>query len=275
MSFNHIGLSTASHTTGLGSSVGFQSPRKAKPVEDDVLADKPTIADDTDAVLPKETKKASGDTVHFSKKHKAEDGATDEAAAEPIEDAPSVSKLSAKQLAKAELKKERVQQELWHEEIHKGKVAASWWGSVPFIGPAIGLLSNVFANPEKRAEKRDDVKAGYVTKEAGIEQEQKIKAAKLKAAFVTAVPQLVGLAILVGGMLLNENIRNTYIKLIKDKDFSFMEKIAGCIAIPFFGIKEHFISCGVAIASGTACILAPLGYTLGEKAYNENFNKGL
>ena len=266
MPFNTIGLTPSPHTTNLG----FQSPRNVKPVEDEVIEENQTNAGDTDVVTAKET--TTGDTVQFSKKHQMKTAKADE-----TKDGDDSMNLSAKQLEKAkaelktELKKDVDRQLFDNEEIHKAKVVTSWWSSIPLAGPAIGLFSNIFINPEKNAENRADVKAEYRTKAEGIEQEQKVKDAKLKAALVTAVPQLVGAGII----LLDGGIRDFMIERIKDNQITFLDKLS----TPFWGIFSLAIHNRLAflasILAGTSCILAPLGYTLFEKPDKENFNKRL
>ena len=262
MTMNTIGFTPSSNATG----VGLQSPRKVKPIEEEVLDNKEKIT--------------TGDTVHFSENRKMKKR---DKADETINDDDSI-KLSAKRLekAKAELKKEMNRQALYNKEIHAGKVAASWWGSLPLlIGPTIGLLSNVFVNPEKKAENRADVKAEYRSKEEGVEQEQKIKASKLKAAFVTALPQLAGVAITVGTLVLDKRRREGIVKFyFNDKTKSLTEKILavvfGPILYPLALIGDHALVAGLAaLLAGTSSVLVPLGYTLFEKPDKENFNKGL
>ena len=175
---------------------------------------------------------------------------------------PEKSKASALERRKrikaleATEKQQAKQEQADAEEIHKAKVSASWWASVPLlIGPIIGLVSNVFVSPESEAKKRTDVRLQNRDETEALEQEQKIKGAKLKAAFVTAVPQLLGFA------------TSWAIGLSLPKPDLSDEKAI------FSAAKNPLRYLGIAI--GTMCILVPLGYKFFEKPDDPNFNKGL
>ena len=191
-----------------------------------------------EAVLTATTEKDTGDTLTFSGKPKTDDDDIEET-------------LSPKERKQALVKMEhqqRMQEGLDNEEIHKAKVSASWWASVPMlIGPIIGLVSNVFTSPEAEARKRSDVRYQDRDMDEAVEQERKIKGSKLKAALVTSVPQIVGAALYGGASLLLEK---SNVKRVSTLAWS-------------------------AVAIGTACILAPLGYQFGEKPEDPKFNQKL
>ena len=138
---------------------------------------------------------------------------------------------------------------------------------MPLIGPVIGLLVTLLSSPEKRAENRADVKASFRTKQSGIEQEQKIKGAKLKATLLTAIPQLPILGLV------------SY--KIQARNLLSLLMIHPLYALAFFRLVPNVVdviltsprALSIAMISIGSCILPPLGYTLLEQPHSEESQK--
>jgi hypothetical protein len=143
-------------------------------------------------------------------------------------------------------------QQLDKEEIHAAKVKASVWASIPYIGPFIGIFSNVFVSPESNVANRTDVRLNGRDEDDALKQEKRIKAARIKAALVTAVPQVVGFTLTtIAGFLGKRAVENN-----KSGSLAGAMMLAGSII-------------------GTTCGLTTLGYWLGEKPASKDFNKTL
>jgi hypothetical protein len=163
-----------------------------------------------------------------------------------------------KALVKA-MKDAEKQERLDNQEIHDAKVKTAWWTFVPFIGPLLGVLPNLASSPESLARKRLDVTVKDRPEDEAIEQEKKIKGAKLKAAFITSIPHIIGdivLAVSLASIFKkgagnSEERMATYIK-----NQSLVSKVFNWV--PSLGL-----------------LAIPLGYQLFEKPDDPNFNKAL
>lgn len=212
-------------------SVQPSKPRKSSPREelDDDFA---TANDDNE-----------GDTVSFSNKSASKISKKIDKLQEAQDNADELQELKEQQ---------QLLQQLDKEEIHAAKVKASVWASIPYIGPFIGIFSNVFVSPESNVANRTDVRLNGRDEDDALKQEKRIKAARIKAALVTAVPQVVGFTLTtIAGFLAKHAEENATGSTLGNKI-----GLAGLIA-------------------GTACGLTTLGYWLGEKPASKDFNKTL
>lgn len=229
------------------------SPRqKAQPewLEGDDISEKGKPKNNSlEAVLTATTEKDTGDTVTFSGKPKVEGNETVQERLSQKEQKQTLAKIERQQ---------QLQEGLDNEEIHKAKVSASWWASIPYLGILVGPLSNLFVSPEAEAKKRADVRYKDRDIDEAIEQEKKIKGAKLKAAFVTIAPQAIGLATaVILGFVMKNPAPSKQITSVKEA-FSHFNPLS---------LLPTLI--------GTTCIVAPLGYQFGEKPEDPEFNQKL
>jgi len=208
------------------------TPRKSSPLEELDDDDFATANDDN-----------NGDTVEFSNKSASKISKKIDKLQEAQDNADELQELKEQQ---------QLLQQLDKEEIHAAKVKASFWGSIPYIGPFIGIFSNVFVSPESNVANRTDVRLNGRDEDDALKQEKRIKAAKIKAALVTAVPQVIGFTLTtIGGFMTKHAEENK-----KSTSLAKALMLAGTII-------------------GTTCGLTTLGYWLGEKPASKDFNKTL
>jgi hypothetical protein len=154
-------------------------------------------------------------------------------------------------------------------ELHEIKVSTALMTAIPVLGPIIASISTFLSNPETLAEKRLDVKTGERSVEEGIDQEAKVKKAKLKALFVTAAPQVASLGVIIAHQLVVENLlKEANVKLSDAKAVTdFLAK-----SIDPRVQRSHALL-GLGIVLGASSFLAPIGYLFLEKPEDANFNK--
>ena len=154
-------------------------------------------------------------------------------------------------------------------ELHEVKVSTALMTAIPVLGPIIGSISTFLSNPETLAEKRLDVKTGERSVEEGIDQEAKVKKAKLKALLVTSIPQVASLGVIIAHQLVVENLlKEANVKLSDAKAVTdFLAK-----SIDPRVQRSHALL-GLGIVLGASSFLAPIGYLFLEKPEDANFNK--
>jgi hypothetical protein len=175
-------------------------------------------------------------------------------------------KRNLPQKTEAEIKAQRLKEAT---EVHEAKVSTALMTAIPVLGPIIAGISTFLSNPETLAEKRLDVKTGERSVEEGIDQEAKVKKAKLKALLVTSIPQVASLGIIIAHQLVVENLlKEAKVKLSDAKAVTdFLAK-----AIDSRVQRSHALL-GLGILLGASSFLAPLGYLFLEKPEDANFNK--
>ena len=101
--------------------------------------------------------------------------------------APSTDKLVLLKQKKAEAKHQLDYNDA--EELHDAKVAASWWGCIPFLPAVVAMpfLPTLFyavRSPQELAAKRTDERRGYRSLADATAHEEAIKTAQIKASLL-------------------------------------------------------------------------------------------
>jgi len=238
--------------------MGVQPKESSLSFEEQVLADVETLV----------LKPASPDTFEPLTDNKEEPSLQDSSTDDDyyFYEAADSPKRNLPQKSDAEIKAQRLKEAT---EVHETKVSTALMTAIPVLGPIIASISTFLSNPETLAEKRLDVKTGERSVEESIDQEAKVKKAKIKALLVTSVPQVASLGVIIAHQLVVENLlKEAKVKLSDAKAVTdFLAK-----AIDPRVQRSHALL-GLGILLGASSFLAPIGYLFLEKPEDAHFNK--